>query len=53
MFEPDPELRATPAELMQMDFFKNIRVLPQMYVEKNKKKNKKQKFSQNKSKKKS
>jgi len=38
MFEPDPELRATPEELMKMKYFSKIKVMPQMYYYKNKKK---------------
>lgn len=31
MLEPDPELRATPEELMNMNYFKSIKRLPKMY----------------------
>ena len=40
MFEPDPELRATPEELMSMDYFKKIKKLPEIYSMKNIKKKK-------------
>jgi serine/threonine protein kinase len=40
MLEPDPELRATPEELMSMDYFKKIKKLPEIYSMKNIKKKK-------------
>ena len=38
MLEPDPELRATPEELMKMPYFRKIKLLPEMYSMKSKKK---------------
>lgn len=40
MFEPDPELRATPEELMSMPYFQRIKKLPLMYSMKEGKKKK-------------
>jgi serine/threonine protein kinase len=37
MLEPDPELRATPEELMKMPYFRKIKSLPAMYAMKQQK----------------
>ena len=38
MLEPDPEKRATAAELMKMKYFRNITNLPEVYSSRDKKK---------------
>lgn len=38
MLEPDPEKRATAAELMKMKYFSNITTLPDLYYSRDKKK---------------